>query len=134
MAINFSRLEDITRAMKPLYQSGKSFHTTFVYHGSKLITIGNNSYDKQNLYYRFGQYKSNRTQGNYKAGLHSEISSLIRLGLEDCFHLTFVNVRLNNLGETAISKPCSNCLRNLRAVGYKNLWYYDGEKYIKEKY
>ena len=99
-----------------------------------MICIGTNSYTKQNLHYKFGQYQSNRTQGNYNAGLHSEISGLIRLGIEDCHHLTFINVRLNNLGRPAISKPCTNCTRNLRAVGYKYLMYYDGEKYVKEKY
>jgi deoxycytidylate deaminase len=134
MAINFCRLEDITRALKPVLQTGKSFHTTFVYHGSKLICVANNSYNKQNLHYKFGEYKSNRTQGNYNAGIHSEVASLIKMGLEDCSHLTFINIRINNLGESAVSKPCSNCARILRGIGYKAIVYYNGTQYVKEKY
>ena len=134
MAVNFSRLEDITRALKPLQQSGKSFHTTFVYHGSKLICLANNSYNKQNLHYKYGEYKSTRSIGNYVAGIHSEVASLIRMGLEDCSHLTFYNIRINNLNEPAISKPCVNCYRILREISYKAIWYYDGVNYVKEKY
>lgn len=134
MAVNFKRLEEITSSLKQTHQSGKNFHATFIYHGSKMICIGTNSYNKQNLPYRFGEYQSNRSQGTYKAALHSEISGLIRLGMEDCHHLTFINIRVNNLGEPAISKPCANCLRNLKAVGYKHLIYHNGIEYVKEKY
>jgi hypothetical protein len=134
MAVNYKRLEEITSSLKQSRQDGKNFHATFVYHGSKMICIGTNSYNKQNLPYKFGDYQSNRSAGTYNACLHSEVSSLIRLGMEDCHHLTFINIRVNNLGQPAISKPCVNCMRNLKSVGFKYLYYFDGEKYVKEKY
>lgn len=134
MAINFRRLEDITRALKPLNQTGKSFHTCFVYHGSKLICITNNDYTKLHPYHKWSEYTSRKPGNNYKAGLHAESRALIRLGMEDCSHLHFINVRIDNNGNPANSKACPNCYRLLRQIGYKYLTYYDGTQYVKEKY
>ena len=131
MAIKFSRLEEITRAMKVGMQTGKSFHTTFVYKKSKLLCITSNNYNKTHRRHKYTEY-TKADGDNYKPCLHSEVASLIRLGLTDCSKLTFVNIRIDNNGDPAISQPCENCARVLRSVSYKNLWYYDGEKYIKE--
>jgi hypothetical protein len=134
MAINFNRLEDITRALKTQKQSGKSFHTCFVYHGSKLINISHNNYDKLHPYHKWTIYKPNKDTGNYNAGIHAELQSLVSLGLTNCSHLTFVNVRVDNNDKPAISKACKNCERLLRTIGIKAIWYYDGVNYVKEKY
>lgn len=134
MAINFKRLEDITRSLKPFNQTGKTFHTTFIYKGSKLLKIGHNSYTKLHREHKFGKYRPTKDDSSrYTAGIHSEMDAIIKLGQTDCSDLTFVNVRINNTGEPAISKPCLNCKRVLEQVGFKTLWYYDGENYIKEK-
>ena len=133
MAINFKRLENLAKALKPLNQSGQSFHATFVYHGNKLICIANNDYSRLHPYHKFGQYIATKN-GNYIAGLHGETAALIKMGLEDCSHLTFVNVRIDNKGNAAISKPCLNCQRLLTQTGYKSIWYFDGTTYVKQKY
>jgi len=133
MAINFTRLEEITRATKVGLQTGKSFHTTFVYRGNKMLCIAANNYNKAHRRHKYTEYKPNKPGANYQPCLHSEISALIRMGLEDCSDLTFVNIRIDNNSNPAISKPCPNCARVLKSVSYKNLWYYDGEQYVKEK-
>lgn len=134
MALNFSRLENISRALKNSHQTGQCFHTSFVYHGSKLLNISFNNYNKQHPHHKWTEYKPKRSGDNYQAGIHAECRSLIALGLDDCSHLTFVNVRIDNNGNPAKSKPCNNCYRLLREYGYKTLWYYDGTEYVKEKY
>ena len=134
MAINFSRLEDISKALIPLNESGRSFHTTFVYRGNKLLTIGINNYQKSHKRHIYGEYKSTRNQGNYEAGCHGELAAIIRLGLDDCSGLKFINVRINRNGQPSISKPCVNCERIMRQLLLKEIWYFDGEKYVKEKY
>lgn len=134
MAINFRRLEEITKALKPRLQSGKSFHVTFVYKKNKMICIANNNYKKNHPYHKFGKYNSTKNGKNYQAGIHSECAALIKLGEEDCSDFTFVNLRVDNNGDIAISKPCPNCQRLLDQVGYKNLWYYDGESYVKSTF
>jgi hypothetical protein len=131
--INFKRLELITHALKPALQTGKSFHTTFVYNKNKLICIAHNNYNKIHPYHKFGKYESTRADGDYKAGIHSECSAIIKMGLEDCSRLTFINIRISNEEKPAISKPCINCQRVLDQVGYKNIWYFDGKQYIKKQ-
>lgn len=126
--INFKRLEELTKALKPIHQSGKSFHVTVVYKKNKLLCIANNNYKKRHPHYKFGHYLATKG-GNYVAGIHSECAALIKLGQEDCSDLTFVNIRIDGNGKPAISKPCKNCQRLLNQVGFKKIWYYDGEKY-----
>jgi len=132
MAINFQKLETITRALKPIHQTGRAFHTTFVFNKKKLVCIANNDYSKQHRYHKFGHYKSKYHIGTYSAGIHSECSALIKMGIEDCSHLTFINVRIDNDDNVAVSKPCVNCQTLLESIGYKKLWYYNGERYITE--
>lgn len=130
MAINFNKLEEITRALKSSKQTGKSFHTTFAFRGNKLLSIGINNYNKHHPSHKFGKYKPTKGSGIYVPGIHSEVSALIKLGLEDCSDITFVNFRINNNGTLANSKPCLNCKRVLEQVGYKKIWYFDGSKFL----
>lgn len=131
MAINFKRLEDISRALKPKLQNGRTFHTTFVYHGNKLLAIGVNDHTKEHRRKLFGKYQPTKeSDGEYIPGIHSEISSLIKLGLEDCGHLTFVNLRIDNNGDPAMSKPCLNCLGVMENISFKKFWYFDGNNYV----
>lgn len=129
MPINFKRLEEITKALKPIHQSGKSFHVTAVYRKNKMLCIAHNNYNKEHPYYKFGEYTPIKG-GKYSAGIHSETAALIKLGFEDCSDLTFVNIRIDNNGNPAISKPCENCQRVLDQIGYKRIWFYDGERYV----
>ena len=130
MPINFKRLEEITRSLKPICQTGKSFHATFVYKKNKLVCTAYNNYTKQHPYYKFGKYKSTkRASVNYIPGIHSEVAALPKMGSVDCSNLTFINVRIDNMNNVAISKPCPNCLRLLDSIGYKKLWYYTGNTY-----
>ena len=132
MKINFERLEEISRALKSSRQSGRSFHTTFIFHKNKLLSLGCNDYRKQHPYQRFGHYKNSKyNSGNYMPGLHSECSAIIKLGIEDCRHLTFINIRIDNNDKPALSAPCANCQQLLDSVGYRKIWYYDGNKYAK---
>ncbi len=133
MTINFKRLEEIAKALKPVRQSGRSFHVTFVYKKNKMLCVANNNYKKSHPYHRFGKYKSKKTNvGHYQAGIHSECAALIKLGLEDCSDLTFINIRISNNEEPAISKPCKNCQFLLDRIGYRALWYYNGKRYIQK--
>lgn len=134
MAINFKRLENIASAMKPLHQDGRSFHVTFAYNGSKLLTIGTNQYSKSHKYHKFGHYVSRYHEGFYQSGIHSEVMAITKLGLDDYRNITFVNIRIDNNNKCAISKPCKNCERILSEFGYRYLYYYDGQQYVKQKY
>ena len=131
MAINFKRLEEITKALKPTKQTGKSFHTTFAFKGNKMLAIGCNNYNKLHPRHKFGNYEPTKDlASNYTAGIHSEISCIIKLGIEDCSDITFVNIRIDNNDNSAISKPCLNCGSVLEQIGNKKVWFYNGESYV----
>ena len=118
---------EIARALKPSNQTGQYFHTTFIYRKRKALAIGINNYNKINLASRWGEYLPCKNDGptRYIAGIHSEISALIKNGLEDCSDLDFFNVRIGNNNQIGMSKPCKNCQRVLKQVGFKNLYYFD---------
>lgn len=134
MALNFKRLEEITRSLKPIHQTGKSFHATFVYNKNKLICTAHNNYNKLHPYHKFGEYGSTKIcNGNYIPGIHSEVAAIIKMGREDCSNLTFINVRIDNNNDVAISKPCPNCQNLLNEIGYRKIIYYNGSKYVRYK-
>ena len=135
MGLDFQRLEETAKAMKPIFQTGKSFHVTFVFKKNKFICAATNNYNKQHPYHRFGEYKATKSNSpNYQSGLHSEVAALIKLGKEDCSEFKFVNIRINNENEPAQSKPCKNCQKVLDQVGYKEIWFMqESGKYCKIK-
>lgn len=124
---------EISLGLRPKKQTGKSFHTTFIFNKNRILSIGTNNYNKEHPYHKMGKYcgyKQNPSQ--YHACLHSEISALLRLGEEDCSRYTFVNIRIDNNNKTSIAKPCPNCQRILNQVGYKKIIYSNSENGFDE--
>jgi len=118
-----SRAIEIAKCLKPLKQSGKNFHVTIGYAKNKIVSIGYNSYDHENLDHRFGKYKPTRNGGNnYKAGRHSETEMLRRLKIPTK-GLTICNVRIDNNGDVAMAKCCDNCQKLLDSLGYRRILY-----------
>lgn len=118
---------ELARALRGTHQTGQSFHVTFICKKRKVISIGINSYIKRCPSHKVGEYlpsKSSRTD-RYTPGLHSEISAIIKLGQEDCRDFSFFNIRINNHDKIAASKPCPNCQRVLKQVGFKSMYYFD---------
>lgn len=124
---------EISLGLRPQKQTGKSFHTTFIFNKNRILSIGTNNYNKEHPYHRMGKYhgyKKNPSQ--YHPCLHSEISALLRLGEEDCSRYTFVNIRIDNNNKVSIAKPCPNCQRVLDQVGYKKIIYSESENTFAE--
>ena len=125
--LRMKRFVEIARALKPNNQTGQFFHVTFICKKRKTLAIGINNYHKLNIASRWGEYlpgKGARPE-HYIAGLHSEISALIKNGNEDCSDLDFFNIRIGNNNQIGVSKPCKNCQRVLQQVGFKNLYYFN---------
>ena len=124
----FEKSITIARALQGQRQTGRSFHTTFVYEKSKLIIIGINNYDKHRPWHKFGKYKPLKPEikGQYIPCLHSEIDALSKLDTSDYSKLTFINIRINNNGVLANAKPCGNCERVISDINYKQFLYFDG--------
>lgn len=117
---------EITKALRVQRESGRSFHSTFIFDKSKLLSIGFNNYKKLHRHYKFGAYKGTKDNPErYIAGIHSEIDAIIKLGRNDCSRLTFINIRIDKNDCPNISKPCENCMRVLQGLGFKQIYYID---------
>ena len=115
---------EITKCLKKDKESGRSFHTTFIFDKGKLLSIGFNNYNKLHRSTKFGKYKGTKANPDqYIAGLHSEIDSIIKLGRTDCSRLSFINIRIDNNDSPNMSKPCENCFRVLQGLGFKQIYY-----------
>lgn len=118
---NFSRLIEISKALKKTAQTGKHFHCSFLLRGRKIVCIGTNRYDKSNVVAM--SYKP-RYSGDYIAGIHSENAVLSRFKYRDKMSdITLVNIRINNLGHLANSCPCCNCALQIESAQLKGVWY-----------
>ena len=115
--INRRYLINIAKALKPKCQRSP-FHVTFVHRKCKLLSIGINNKNKShpnNIKYKY--------QKGHLIGLHSEMSAILKLGIDDCSNLTFHIVRIDNRLKLAFSKPCRGCQHLLRSVGFKKVFY-----------
>jgi len=124
----YERAVEISRALKPKVQTGKSAHTTLVYHKSKMVCIATNNYNKLHNANRFGKYENWKGfQSEYRPCVHSELSALVKLGEEDISDYTFLNIRIDNNGNPNMSKACVNCARTLTMFGGgpKKMFYSD---------
>lgn len=121
------------KAMKPAKQTGQYYHITVICKKRKVVAVGFNNLQKQHPSHKWGEYISLKTNHpeHYTAGLHSEVSAIIKLGHEDCSQFDFFNIRINNHNELAPSKPCINCQRILNQVGYRTIYYFDNNLNLK---
>jgi deoxycytidylate deaminase len=130
--VKINKCIEITKCLKKNKESGRSFHTTFIYDKGKLLSIGFNSYKKLHRRHIFGAYKGTKDNPEqYIAGIHSEIDAIIKLGRTDCSRLTFINIRIDNNEHANISKPCENCFRVLQGLGFKQIYYIDASGFIQ---
>lgn len=115
---------ELARALKPSRQTGHSFHVTTIWDKSRLAAVGHNDYTRSHPARRVGRvYRDTRSHQtrDYRPCLHSEVSAIIRLGVEDLSRYTVVNARVLNDGSVGMARPCPNCLELLRQMGSRRL-------------
>jgi deoxycytidylate deaminase len=113
---------------------GRTFNVCFAVKKSQVIAIGLNDYDRdmsgynrqlKTVYKKYGEK-------TYVPSLHAEISSILKIGIDDCSALSFYCIRLDKKCHCQNSQPCANCMRMLRIVKAKNVYFYDKEMQICE--
>lgn len=129
IAKRFNNYIEIAKALKGTKQTGRAFHVTVATQKKKVLAIGVNNYDRVVYKTRFGKYKVYGSE-SYKPCLHSEISAILKMGKEDCSDIEFFNIRIDNNGEIAPSKPCANCMNMLKIMGFKRIYYINKQKRI----
>ena len=124
----YNRCISIAKALKSDSQSGRAFHTSFAIDHGRIIKIGINSYTK--LYdSRFGKYKSKYSTFDYIPGIHSEIDLALKLGETNWRGLEILNIRIDNNNNAALSKPCDNCGKIIRAQFMPKKLFYSTSNY-----
>ena len=113
---------------------GRTFNACFAVKKSQVIAIGLNDYDRdmsgynrhlRTVYKKYGEK-------TYVPSLHAEISSILKIGIDDCSALSFYCIRLDRGCHCQNSQPCANCMRMLRMVRAKNIYFYDKDMNICE--
>jgi hypothetical protein len=125
------RLIEIATRLKSEYQTGRSFHVSFILHGPKVLATGINSYLDSHPSTKLPKYTHRKSNtNNYHAGLHSEVAAAKMLNFA-CDGLVLFNIRINNDGVPAYSAPCGNCWDYVvLGLGFKKV-YFTTEKGIE---
>lgn len=122
--MDFSRLVDISRALKDKNQTGTYFHTSFAIKKNRIIAITFNKYGKTHpLTIDYIPRKASRHNKIYQAALHAEARIIIKLGEIDYSRITIVNIRVGNDLTIRNSKPCPGCEQLLAGFQPKNVFY-----------
>ena len=113
--------------------NGRTNNFCFACFKRKIIAIGWNDYRKNMDRYmpQFNCCYKHTGEATYVPSLHAEVSCLLKLGLQDCSHIDFFSVRLNRNGKCCMSKPCDNCAKLLKQVGFKHVWFFDSNMEMK---
>lgn len=112
--------------LKEGYDSGgRTFHCTFAVSHGKVLSVGFNDYAHEVDYHpQLGKVKFYTDTEDYHMALHSEINAVLKMGKTDLSSVSFFNVRIDRNFECRESRPCSNCLRILKLLGAKRIYYY----------
>ena len=113
---------------------GRTFNVCFAVEKSRVIASDLNDYARDMSGYNIKLKTSYKKFGesSYVPSLHAEISAILKIGVDDCSSLSFYNVRLDKGCHCKNSMPCANCLRMLRMVKAKNIYFYDEDMNICE--
>ena len=111
---------------------GRTFNVCFAVNKSRVIAIGLNDYERNMSGYNHKLRTTYKKVGDesYIPSLHAEVSAVLKIGVDDCSDLSFYNIRLDKNCHCKNSQPCANCLRILKMVGAKNIYFYDNDMTI----
>lgn len=98
-------------------------HFSFIFDRNKLISMGVNSYKTHPINLKYNYINRKKEKIADVIGTHSEMSAVIKLGLNDCAGLTLVNIRINRKNELDYSFPCSGCKDMILKMGFNGVFY-----------
>lgn len=130
------RYVNIAKALfrKGATSHGRTFNVCFAVKKSTIIAIGLNDYNRDMSGYnrRLKTAYKKYGEASYVPSLHAEMSAILKIGIDDCSAMSFYNVRLDKGSHCKNSQPCANCLRMLKMVKAKNIYFYSKDMEICE--
>jgi len=126
--MNLNRIIEISFAL-----AGKCRHTkrcrhySFIFENKKLLSIGINSPKTHPLNLKYNYINKQKNNISEVVGTHSELSAVIKLGLDDYSGLILVNTRINRNNKLDYSFPCNGCMDMIKQLNFEKVVYSDKE-------
>jgi deoxycytidylate deaminase len=126
--MNLSKVVEISFAL-----AGKCRHTkrcrhySFIFQNKKLLSIGMNSPKTHPLNLKYNYINKQKANISDVVGTHSELSSVIKLGYQDCSGLVMVNTRINRNNKLDYSFPCNGCMEMIKKLNFDKVVYSNKE-------
>jgi len=98
-------------------------HFSFIFDNKRLLSIGCNSPKTHPLNLKYNYRNKQKHNISDVVGTHSEMSSVIKLGYDNCSGLTIVNTRINRNNKLDNSQPCGGCMEMIKQLGFKKIVY-----------
>lgn len=127
--MNLNKIIEITYALagrKPYRQRCK--HFSFIYSKNKLLSIGINSPKTHPINLKYNYINKQKDKISHIVGTHSEMSAVLKLGINSCEDLIIINTRINRKNEIDYSKPCNGCMEMLKELRFSKIFYTNKEK------
>jgi len=128
--MNFNKMIEISYALagsRGYRQRCK--HFSFIFNKNKLISIGINSPKTHPINLKYNYLNKQKHKISHIVGTHSEMSAVIKLGIESCEeNLVMINTRINRKNEIDYSRPCNGCMEMLRELNFSKVYYTNKDK------
>lgn len=122
--MNLNRVAEISYALAGKCTHNKRCkHFSFIFKNKRLISIGTNSPKTHPLNLKYNYLNKQRNNISDVVGTHSELSAVIKLGLDDCSGFTMVNTRINRNNKLDFSFPCNGCMEMIVQLGFHKVIY-----------
>lgn len=113
----------LSKALKPVYQTGRSFHMAFAFYKGKLLASACNNYLKSSKI--SAKYKKDNAV-QYTACNHAEFNLIRKIKATTNIpysKITILVIRIDNNNQVADSKPCDNCMNHLDLKKFKSVYF-----------
>lgn len=127
--MNFNKIIEMSYALagKKRHRQ-RCKHFSFIYGKNKLLSIGINSPKTHPINLKYNYLNKQKDKISHIVGTHSEMSAVIKLGLDNCENLIIINTRINRKNEIDYSMPCNGCMEMLEELRFCKIYYTTKEK------
>jgi deoxycytidylate deaminase len=114
LKIPFEKITEISYALLGRNPNPQFKHFSFIIDGGRVISIGMNN--------QFKTHPITKKFNYFTANVHSELSSWLRLGEEDCSDYAIVSTRIDRNERLCCSFPCRGCAALLKQANFREIW------------
>jgi hypothetical protein len=127
--MNFEKLIDLARALKPIDHNLRTFHASFILHKTRIVAVGSNNGKTNPVNLRNPKYNREGRDISNEKYTCSEYASFIKLRKTnlEARRCSLVNIRIDRNDKLALSCPCVSCQSLLKWLNFRNVFYTDND-------